>query len=96
MKACDLVGIAEEAAKEMGYDLWMRFLGHGLGLDIHERPDMGVEETKLAAGMVLAIEPRIAPNRKYIVGFEDMLLVTESGFESLTKYEKTFEIASKN
>ena len=96
MKACDLVGIAEEAAKEMGYDLWMRFLGHGLGLDIHERPDMGMEETKLAAGMVLAIEPRIAPNRKYIVGFEDMLLVTESGFESLTKYEKTFEIASKN
>jgi len=92
VKACELVEIADRIAKEAGYELWIRFLGHGLGLDVHERPDMGIEETKLASGMVLAIEPRISIQDIYIMGSEDMVLVTDAGGEPLTKYEKTLEL----
>ena len=50
--------MALEIAKDAGYELWEDFVGHGSGLDTHERPDMGVEETELIENMVLCIEPR--------------------------------------
>ena len=90
--AKELVEIADGIAKEAGYELWLRFLGHGTGLDAHERPDMGIEETKLAANMILAIEPRIAVEDHYLMGVEDMVLVTDHGGEALTKYERTLEL----
>jgi Xaa-Pro aminopeptidase len=92
VRAYELVELADGIAEEAGYELWLRFLGHGTGLDVHERPDMGVEETKLAANMVLAIEPRIAVEHRYLMGVEDMVLVTDSGGEALTRYEKTLEL----
>jgi Xaa-Pro aminopeptidase len=92
VRACELIEIADRIAKEDGYELWLRFLGHGTGLDAHERPDMGVEETVLAANMILAIEPRIAVEHRYLMGVEDMVLVTDSGAEALTRYEKALEL----
>lgn len=38
--------------------------------------------------MILAIEPRIAINDTYILGLEDMVLITEEGGVSLTQFEK--------
>jgi len=84
---CDLVVLADKIARDAGYKLWDHFLGHGLGMDTHERPDMGVEETQLAANMVLAIEPRITDGR-YLYGNEDMTLITEDGGVPLTQFEK--------
>lgn len=88
-RASRLVEIADEIAREHGYELWNRFLGHGLGLDLHERPDMGTEETPLAANMLLAIEPRIAIDDMYLLGNEDMVLVTEEGGKPLTAFART-------
>lgn len=88
-KASRLVEIADEIARKEGYELWNRFLGHGLGFDLHERPDMGIEETALAANMVLAIEPRLALDDMYLLGNEDMVLVTEDGGRALTQFPKT-------
>jgi Xaa-Pro aminopeptidase len=92
LRAKELTDLADGIAKEAGYELWLRFLGHGTGLDAHERPDMGFEETKLAANMVLAIEPRIAVEERYLMGVEDMVLVTDHGGEALTRFEKTLEL----
>lgn len=89
IKATRLVELADEIAREAGFELWDRFLGHGLGLDLHERPDMGIEELELAANMVLAIEPRIAIQGIYLLGNEDMVLVTENGGQPLTQFPKT-------
>lgn len=86
--ASDLVKIASKHAEKDGYTLWNRFLGHGLGWDIHERPDMGTEETPLAENMVLAIEPRLSNDDIYLLGNEDMVLVTPAGGVSLTKFPK--------
>jgi Xaa-Pro aminopeptidase len=88
VKARELVVLADNVARETGFVLWDAFLGHGLGLDTHERPDLVVEETKLAANMVLAIEPRVSLNDVYLFGIEDMVLVTEDGGVPLTQFPK--------
>ena len=91
--AVDLVTLAVDVAREHGYDFWGPFLGHGAGLDLHERPDLVREATPLAANMVLAVEPRLALGDHYLLGVEDMVVVTESGGVSLNGFEKEpFEI----
>ena len=85
--ASELVQLAVDLAKERGFELWARFLGHGVGIDVHERPDMGVEATALEAGMTLAIEPRIEVDG-YLIGHEDVVLVTPEGGESLNRFPK--------
>jgi Xaa-Pro dipeptidase len=62
----------------------MRFLGHGLGLSVHEEPFISEQgDGKLEAGMVFALEPVYSDGR---VGYhiEDNVLVTEKGVENLT------------
>jgi Xaa-Pro aminopeptidase len=86
--AVELVQTAKRVAREANFELLDGFVGHGIGLDAHERPDLVEEGTPLAANMVLAIEPRIAIDGIYILGVEDMVLVTEEGGKPLTQFEK--------
>jgi Xaa-Pro aminopeptidase len=62
------------------------FVGHGIGLHLHEDPYLGpTQDQPLEAGMVLGIEPLV-----YETGFgfgmqnKDMVLVTERGCELLS------------
>jgi Xaa-Pro aminopeptidase len=62
----------------------IRFLGHGLGLGLHEEPYIAAHaDTLLQPGMVFAIEP-IAVDEGNGYHLEDILLVTEDGHENLT------------
>jgi Xaa-Pro aminopeptidase len=55
-------------------------MGHGIGLDIHERPFLSVEdETPLEAGMTFTDEPSILLDGRFGVRVEDVIVVTESG-----------------
>jgi Xaa-Pro aminopeptidase len=62
-------------------------LGHGVGLEIHEAPALGqAGREELVPGDVIAIEPGLWQRDVGEVRFEDLLLVTDEGSETLTEY----------
>lgn len=62
-------------------------LGHGVGLEVHEEPGLGqIGREPLVAGDVIAVEPGLWDPRIGGVRFEDLLLVTDDGCETLTDY----------
>lgn len=55
-------------------------MGHGIGLDVHERPFLSVEdETPLEAGMTFTDEPSILVDGRFGVRVEDVIEITEAG-----------------
>jgi Xaa-Pro aminopeptidase len=93
----DLYRLALEDASKGGYgETFMgfgegrvKFVGHGLGLEIDELPLIapGFAE-QLAEGMVIALEPKFVFPGRGVVGLEDDYLVTASGVERLTLTEQ--------
>ncbi|MFZ1083599.1 MAG: aminopeptidase P family protein [Terracidiphilus sp.] len=63
--------------------------GHGVGLEIHESPRIGANETsRLLAGMVITIEPGVYLAGRFGIRIEDMVAVTRSGGQVLTPASK--------
>ncbi|HEY1209137.1 MAG TPA: Xaa-Pro peptidase family protein [Terracidiphilus sp.] len=63
--------------------------GHGLGLEIHEPPRIGAEETaRLLPGMIITIEPGIYIAGRFGIRIEDMVAVTRNGGQVLTPAPK--------
>jgi Xaa-Pro aminopeptidase len=92
--AADIVeraGHPTQRTRKPGETLMQGFyfsLGHGVGLDVHEPPTLGLSgRDRLVAGDVLAIEPGIegVPGIGG-VRYEDLVLVTEDGSETLTAF----------
>lgn len=59
-------------------------LGHGVGLEVHERPRMGRRADEFQVGDVVAVEPGLYFAGVGGVRLEDTVLVTESGVEHFT------------
>jgi Xaa-Pro aminopeptidase len=81
--------------KEEGVPLEEGFyhaLGHGVGLEVHERPYVGeLAQDTLVAGDVLALEPGTYRQGFGGVRLEDLALVTEHGCERLTNHPYDLE-----
>ena len=86
----EAAGEATQRTKEDGKPLDHGFfhgLGHGVGLEVHEQPGMGLASAKpLKAGDVVTVEPGCYRQGYGGVRLEDLVLVTKHGAENLTQY----------
>jgi Xaa-Pro aminopeptidase len=63
--------------------------GHGVGLEIHEPPRLAARSDDiLLPGMVITIEPGVYLPGRCGIRIEDMVLVTDRGYEVLTPVSK--------
>ena len=81
--------------KDLGYEDYfmgaggqrVRFVGHGIGLEVDEFPFLAAgQKYKLAAGMTIALEPKLIFPGKGVVGIENTQVVTQDGLEQFNKY----------
>jgi len=95
--AGDLYSAAIEIAVRKGVDAHfmgagadrIRFIGHGVGLELDEFPFLAHgQTTRLEEGMVIALEPKLVFPGKGVVGIENTHVVTPSGLEQLTHAEQ--------
>jgi Xaa-Pro aminopeptidase len=67
-------------------------LGHGVGLEVHEAPGLGMIGEELVAGDVVTIEPGLYRHGVGGVRVEDLFLVTDDGCRRLTNCPYDLEV----
>lgn len=84
-----------ETLEKRGWGTYLRdydgsgVMGHQIGIDVHERPWLyNRSEDVFEAGMVMCIEPKLWIPGKAYLRVEDMVLLTDKGCESLTKFDR--------
>jgi Xaa-Pro aminopeptidase len=87
VKSAQIDRIARDEIERAGYGpRFIHSTGHGVGVEIHEAPGVGPASTEvLEPGMIITVEPGIYLQGWGGVRIEDTLLVTDNGYEILTK-----------
>lgn len=72
-------------------------LGHSVGLEIHEEPNLGKHGSILRAGNIVTVEPGLYYSQETEnipaggIRIEDIGVVTDRGFRNLTQFPKTLD-----
>lgn len=90
---CETDLAARKVITKAGYgEYFIHRTGHGLGIDIHELPNVHKQNTEcFQEGQVITIEPGIYMPNFGGVRIEDDVVVTKQGCQILNPYPKTFE-----
>ena len=89
-RCSDLFGYCQ---KNLGKYKMIHSLGHGVGLEIHESPNLGSKDkTLLNKNVVVTIEPGIYIIGKYGIRIEDTILITSESNEILSRIDKKLKI----
>jgi Xaa-Pro aminopeptidase len=92
---------AHEAAKcvfaDAGFDResgprYIHGTGHGVGLDIHEAPSLGMLDVELIEGDVVTVEPGLYDPQLGAVRIEDLIVVTGGSYRNLTDFPRRFQL----
>jgi len=90
----DLFDLAKTSAERRGYaDSYLgppgykvRFIGHGVGLELIEQPILSIKETTLLEpGMTFALEPKMVFKNRFSAGIESVFTVTETGHRLISQ-----------
>ena len=89
IEASKLDKIARSYIISQGYPSIPHSLGHGIGLEVHEKPWLSFNsEDKLQNGMVFSIEPGIYLNDKFGIRIEDLFTIQNNKLIQLTHSPK--------
>ena len=90
VKGIDVDTAARKVIENAGYgDFFGHGFGHSIGLEVHESPNASqLSEDTLPAGTVITAEPGIYLPGRFGVRIEDVLCITETGTENITKLPK--------
>lgn len=87
--------VARDVITKAGFGAYFgHSLGHGVGMDIHELPNLSKKYSgKIPAKSVVTVEPGIYLPGEFGVRLEDMVIIGDNGITNLTKTPKELKSA---
>ena len=95
----DVGSAIQECVEKQGFSVVRRYIGHGIGRELHEQPDVpnygtAGRGTRLCAGMVLAIEPMVNVGGEHVMEMPDGWTVKTQDHSLSAHYENTVALTS--
>ncbi len=91
--ARDIYLLAQQSLAAQGLTLTSQAIGHSLGIGLHEHPVLHARNnTRLAAGMILNIEPAVRDAQGFLYHLEDLVRITADEPVILTTRMNTAEL----
>ena len=95
----DIGSAIQECVENAGFSVVRRYIGHGVGRELHEQPDVpnygtAGRGTRLCAGMTLAIEPMVNVGSEKVYEMPDGWTVKTEDHSLSSHYENTVALTS--
>jgi methionyl aminopeptidase len=89
----------QSCVEKEGFSVVRKYIGHGIGRDLHESPDVpnygtAGRGTRLCAGMVIAIEPMVNVGTEEVYELADGWTVKTKDLSLSAHYENTVALTS--